>query len=229
MRKLDYIFTGCPRSGTRTIAKIITSLGLPCSHELFFGMPGINWTPEKGEIKAESSWLAVPNLERILKENPKTKIIYIIRDPIKVLNSMIADGAMDGLLGATIHNFWKIIVMPELLRAKGMDRYLLFMINWFYAAQLYKVPIYKLEDIVKDPVSWAKEIGITPKKGSKVFKGKANEHHDNKKYFTLEQFKKMNCDTALKNQFLDIYQQFYGKNGKKGKKGNNKEKQTRWS
>jgi hypothetical protein len=212
--KLNYLFTGCPRTGTQYIAKLVTSAGILCSHECYFGMPGVFWCPD-GEIRAESSWLAAPFLDKV----GDAKIIHIIRNPIKVINSMMADGALDGILGATVHNFWKMMVMPNILSFQGIDRYLYFFIEWnrMIRERGKNPPVYRLEDIVEDPRAWLKETGIYPKR--KLFTEKANQHHDDKKYFTLEDFKKMECNKELKQIFLEIYNQFYGKK---------EERQSRW-
>jgi len=95
--RLKFIIAGTGRCGTVYVAKLLTLLGIPCSHERIFTNKGLEkskndsnvsvWaglrTPSK--IVAEASYMAVPYLD-----HPSLKyatIIHLVRDPIKVIQS----------------------------------------------------------------------------------------------------------------------------------------------
>lgn len=77
------IVTGCQRSGTMTVANI---LGI--QHEIQF-TPFIDWHNLSSvflTLKSEVSWMAAPFVSELAD---KTKIIHLIRHPLKVVNSLI--------------------------------------------------------------------------------------------------------------------------------------------
>ena len=119
MKSLKYIVVGTPRGGTTYFAKFMTSVGIPCGHETIFcieseGVPyhskiekvksrhhslvslndSINkkrlkkWIDEE-KIIADSSYMSAPFLNDPIFEN--TKIIHLIRNPIKVISSLVID------------------------------------------------------------------------------------------------------------------------------------------
>lgn len=115
--KLKYLVVGTGRCGTVFMARLLTSLGIPCGHESIFNYLGlehalkifkneaipelsyastvnwvdgqkieeIDWLEDVSQIEAESSYMAVPFLS--CDELSATKIIHIVRDPIKVIHS----------------------------------------------------------------------------------------------------------------------------------------------
>lgn len=78
------LFTGCARSGTGYMAKLITEAGLVCGHEWAF-------TPFKagewGLLKAESSSLALRAVEDGLVGD--CLVIHLIRNPLEVVRSVV--------------------------------------------------------------------------------------------------------------------------------------------
>lgn len=75
------IVTGCQRSGTLTMSKI---LGIP--HEKQF-------IPEENpldipSVVSEVSWMAAP----FLKDIPTANVLHIVRHPMKVINSILGIG-----------------------------------------------------------------------------------------------------------------------------------------
>jgi hypothetical protein len=60
MRKLKYLVVGTGRSGTVYMAKLLTSLGVPCGHEAIFDYRGIEAARARlcGEISLETSWVS---------------------------------------------------------------------------------------------------------------------------------------------------------------------------
>ena len=112
MKKLKYLVTGTGRSGTVYMSRFLTSVGIMCGHESIFTPQGINeasmrlthvnniktskvsliendnWFDHNLQI-AESSYMSCPFLQHdILKD---TKIIHVIRNPLKVISSTFID------------------------------------------------------------------------------------------------------------------------------------------
>jgi hypothetical protein len=111
MVDLKYLVTGTGRCGTLFMSNLLTSVGLPCTHEAIFTPNGMEWAKKvvageepiinskisrgnclsdaiaREEIVAESSFMAAPFIEGI-----NADIIHVVRDPIKVVGSMIGDG-----------------------------------------------------------------------------------------------------------------------------------------
>jgi hypothetical protein len=109
---LKVIVTGVGRSGTTFLAKLLTSMNLPCGHESIFDYSdekiikerlldpkkrvlsivskrnGKGWI-DVSKTQAESSYLAVPYLD--WPELDNTKIIHVFRNPVKVARSFIKD------------------------------------------------------------------------------------------------------------------------------------------
>jgi hypothetical protein len=107
---LKYVITGCGRSGTVYMAKLLCSVGISCGHESIFTNKGLtearlrldgsatNSDVSGGgiqeNIEADSSYMAAPFLqEDILGE---TNVIHVVRNPIKVINSFVE----------SFHYFW---------------------------------------------------------------------------------------------------------------------------
>lgn len=115
-RHLQYLVTGTGRCGTVYLAKLLTSLGIPCGHESIFDYQGLDSAVKrlKGETRLELSFVSqceVVNykyyekpswlrLEEIVAESSymaapylshplleRTKKIHVVRDPIKVVSS----------------------------------------------------------------------------------------------------------------------------------------------
>jgi hypothetical protein len=117
MKKIKFIVVGTGRCGTVFMARFLTSISIPCSHESIFKDLGIDyarkimngeiqpslsytsttkwvdgeekkeieWLTDLSQIEAESSYMAAPFLnDDILKDS---KIIHIVRNPIRVINS----------------------------------------------------------------------------------------------------------------------------------------------
>jgi hypothetical protein len=102
-RELDYLVTGVSRSGTVYMAKLLTSLGFPCTHEAVFTPYGYRsvsktnsavsthdgpWLNKEDKIVAESSYMGAPHV-KALKCLRDTKVIHIIREPLRVVFSIL--------------------------------------------------------------------------------------------------------------------------------------------
>ena len=99
---IKYIVTGTGRCGTMFLAKYLTSAGINCGHEVIFTNNGIGVADRNLALNnyliADSSYMSAPYLNnKILKE---AKIIHLVRDPIKVINSFVVG----------YHYFWSPIL-----------------------------------------------------------------------------------------------------------------------
>lgn len=83
---MRFVIVGTGRCGTGYMSKILTKAGLPCGHEDIYTVNGIS-SFIKG-LEGDSSWLAVPHLESIDKD---TKVVHIVRNPLKVFRSWLFD------------------------------------------------------------------------------------------------------------------------------------------
>lgn len=105
---MKYIVTGTGRCGTLFMANLLTSMGFPCTHEAIFTPYGIdkakrvikkeepalssrisrgeNLSDYEIDIVADSSYMAAPFLREF-----DAKVIHVVRNPIKVVASMIGD------------------------------------------------------------------------------------------------------------------------------------------
>lgn len=88
----DFVFISTGRAGSGFLAKYMSSSGVPCSHEGFFQPDGIH---KRLFFRGDSSWLAVPFLERG-DLRIKKGIIHHVRHPMKVINSMLGIGFFRG-------------------------------------------------------------------------------------------------------------------------------------
>lgn len=117
--EIKYLVTGTGRNGTVYMARLLTSLGINCSHEAIFSFNGLdtalkvmngelplitsycssheinkNDKPiptwlDNSKVIAESSYLAAPFLDNAIFKN--TKIIHSMRNPLKVISSHVKD------------------------------------------------------------------------------------------------------------------------------------------
>jgi len=79
MVNFDFLITGCGRSGTGYMSKLLIKNGFNCGHEHHYGFG------QKATFSSESSWLATPHINNHLNSN----IIRLIRNPINVIKSWV--------------------------------------------------------------------------------------------------------------------------------------------
>lgn len=115
--KINYITVGTGRCGTVFMARLLTSIGIPCGHEGIFTNKGVEEASRiiaglsrfrlshvsrfdikarrsikrwlSGEVVAESSYMAAPYLSHPLLSD--ASIIHIVRHPLKVITSFVKD------------------------------------------------------------------------------------------------------------------------------------------
>jgi len=82
----EYLITGTGRCGSRFMAKVFASAGVPCGHEAIFSVGGLE--EAYGRVKgtpAESSWMAAPYLDDPLLKD--ATIVHLVRHPKHVIQS----------------------------------------------------------------------------------------------------------------------------------------------
>lgn len=80
MKYKKFLITGCGRSGTGFYANLMRENGYSCGHESFIDFRGIKTL----NFIAESSWLAIPYINKIPND---FFIVRTIRNPYKVIKS----------------------------------------------------------------------------------------------------------------------------------------------
>jgi hypothetical protein len=144
-----FIITGCGRSGTTYIAKLLTDLGCPCSHEEYFPtqlpkliyLPGFNrlmYTPFYRVVKlrwpnqhlGEAAWQAAGFLDLLPAD---TVVLHQVRHPLDFIRSRQKKGVVYGRLRSmftsveyypTKHDFVKLSL------EKQVDYLARFWIEW---------------------------------------------------------------------------------------------------
>ena len=109
MKEIKVLITGTGRCGTVYFANLLSSIGIPCGHEAIFTPDGLDeainrlenpslikfsectsklpkWA-ESESIVADSSYMSAPFLSQDILSN--TKIIHLVRHPIKVIRSFV--------------------------------------------------------------------------------------------------------------------------------------------
>jgi len=100
VKDFDLIISGCGRSGTKAVSEFLSAVGYSVKHEAVFN--GGNLLNRKSDFDfmnlgmqdstlGESSWMTVPFIDFFCEE---TKIIFMLRDPLKVIKSFYEFGAM---------------------------------------------------------------------------------------------------------------------------------------
>lgn len=87
------IFTGCGRSGTGWVARVLSQAGFEASHEgVFQGRPGPDEQGPLSEGTVESSWFAAP----FMQGRPLTEVavVHLVRDPRTWADSWLRTGVM---------------------------------------------------------------------------------------------------------------------------------------
>ena len=112
IESLKFVIVGTGRCGTVYLAKLLSALELPCTHEGIFSYEGLDtallklnnkskiqnseislrsgdWLKNFDSVQGDASYLAAPFLNHPALSN--TKIIHIIRHPLKVISSLVDD------------------------------------------------------------------------------------------------------------------------------------------
>ena len=129
------IVTGCGRSGTRSFSQMFSSLNKELPHEKILNHEldslGVHAIIEKAacldrDFYGESSWLAVPFINEFSKD---TKIIYLVRDPIKVAKSLYELGNMRKTSDSPSIRFAQKII-PQMATDNELHNACAYAIHW---------------------------------------------------------------------------------------------------
>lgn len=109
---MNFVVTGCGRSGTTFLAKLLSNLNVPCGHEQVF-TPRTRMTPR--EFSSDASWMAVPFLESLAPDCP---VVHLTRAPSLVAASFVRIG----FFSPDHDRYWRPAVRWNPLRQKPEGR-----------------------------------------------------------------------------------------------------------
>lgn len=142
--QLQLLVTGCPHSGTRFVADVLTASGMPCGHEAVWALDGIHTATRI----AESSWVAaaypIPPIH--------VAVAHQVRDPLAWCNSWLRTMAMPGSSGFPA---WRALEQgwPTILAQHERDPIATAMRLWIdlnQRVERYADRRYRIEDLVAD-------------------------------------------------------------------------------
>lgn len=152
---LKFIVTGCGRSGSVYMSRILNDVGIPCGHESIFNQEKENHVLQRfygympptiskcsdnhgwvdlSKLQADSSYMAVPYLN--YKDVKNVPIIHIVRNPFAVISSFVLDLEYFKLKENNTFNDgkweeWIFSHTPELnLTTDPVERACLYYISW---------------------------------------------------------------------------------------------------
>ena len=185
---LQYLIVGTGRSGTGFMSRLFTSVGLLCGHESVFGADW--WQSKRGgefesrvnkQLKAESSWMAVPYMERIKEAFEPKAMIHVVRHPSPVIRSLTAINMFVDSNKQT--EAWRDFIyhhMPQIQQYKTpLERAASFYISWNQLIEtkygtLDQDAFFRVED---DPHPLFESLGIAIE-GKRLFKNKSFNHRN---------------------------------------------------
>lgn len=213
---LKYLITGTGRCGTKFVSQLLTSAGVTCGHESIFSID----IKDQPTLLADSSWLAAPS---ILSLNKDCKIIHLVRDPIKVISSLMKIrffALPTAMVGDSRwfqqYEYTKFVYkqFPGITtQHKELDKCVSFYICWNFLIEemlktrRYATIRYKIEDVDEDPKKFLTDIGVDP--GDKeLFNNKKADvvgHHEFKYCeYTLADIK----NNTLKKSLLSLAKEY---------------------
>lgn len=234
---LKFIVTGTGRCGTVFMARFLTSIGIPCGHECIFTPFGLqeaktrlenanrrqlshcstndvltrkpipSWVNVK-EIVAESSYMSAPFLDDNILV--KSKVIHVIRNPLKVISSFVFDGNFflnnEPRNFPNVYNWEKFIFShcPEIKTFdKPVDRAAFFVYTWLELikskCQNKKTYIYNVESKIPPELFDFVEKAMT----NDYFNTKVNSWNSKNNTITWEDIAK-SIRTKLKNSYFEL-------------------------
>jgi len=174
--ELKYIITGTGRCGTVFVARLLTSVGIPCGHESIFDWRGPRWAEKRlaGEEPLQTSFVSKAkydgkewrdidewiNLNDLQAESSYMSapflgemlegvpVIHVVRNPIKVVNSFC--NYIDYFKGGEGTNSYEQLIyrhIPELKEDMPQyDRACLYYVRWNQMIEKHDAFFYKIED-----------------------------------------------------------------------------------
>lgn len=187
---LKYLITGTARSGTGFMAELFNSNGIPCTHEKVFRVANhtlpeyYNVTGRVRNKTAESSWLAAPFVEELVQLRPQLKVVQVVRDPIKVIQSFL-DLEFFSSKANTFKGPKKIIAGYTGRNHNDVDACIAYILKWY--SFMDKIPekvVVNLDDM--DYNSLSELVGIEIKPLDRVINDKSHakrKHHSREEVF----------------------------------------------
>ncbi len=103
------VVTGCPHSGTRYMAKVLAEARIPVLHETLINCSQALLRPNYFDIQAEVSWFAPGWFHKFPDD---IMILHQVRDPIEVMNSLIARCVLQP--SKSVNTYWLYEVSKSL-------------------------------------------------------------------------------------------------------------------
>lgn len=125
----SFLITGCGRSGTQYIARLLCGLGIPCGHETVFNPTNlasgrIDWPPA---YTGESSWLAAPFVN-VLPDS--LTFFHQVRHPLAVVRSFLRIGFFSHAKPFSNYSDWAIAQVPQLGIGDEVERCFRYWLYW---------------------------------------------------------------------------------------------------
>lgn len=222
MKQLKYVATGTGRSGSVFVAKLLTSVGVPCGHEAVFNRFGLDraryllsnpceirtslvsgdsWLPP-GEIEADSSYMAAPYLGSDLLMG--AGVIHAVRHPIRVISSFVnALGYFRGPKYGTHYEKFIYTIIPDLYgEMTQAERACVFYVRWNEMIERAGGFRFRVED---NSAALLDFLGVVPSKPDLMFKDrKANTMNNKKPLIRLRDIP----EGGVKNRFLAMGERY---------------------
>jgi len=147
-----FLVTGCGRSGTTFVARLLSALGIPCGHEAVFDVgplaAGEAFWP--ADVPGEASWLGAPYM---LDLPPGSVVLHQVREPLAVVRSLMRMRFFHRPSSDPAYAAFAVEHFPALAQGEPLERCIAYWVGWNrLAEQASAVPglryvRYRLEDM----------------------------------------------------------------------------------
>lgn len=142
-RNPSFVILSTGRAGSTYSAHLLKQAGLNCAHEMFFTPNGFF---RSLRYDGDSSWLAVPYLEK--SQQKSQKVVHQVRNPLDVVSSYQGIGFFDPKNKSPFANFvrehFEVTGDPLLDSVR-------FWVEWNLRAERLSEKTYLFEDLLVDP------------------------------------------------------------------------------
>lgn len=148
---MPLIVTGCPRSGTTTMAHVLGIL-----HETQFSVPKAARNAQRTEmlLRSECAWPAAPFVNLLLSQG--ARIVHLVRNPLHTIASMIERGMFsreEHVSDVFIRQYAKV---PD--EGTQLRQLCKVWLAWNRMLSNWKLPRIRIEDVANAPL---KHVGGT--------------------------------------------------------------------
>lgn len=170
-----FIITGTGRCGTTYCKAILQICGINTGHQQVFNWDSVktgewDWTSDYGitdNLDGDSSFMAVPLLEKVKEKEPDTTIITINRPLVNVLNSWQMRGVfVDGW--ETFYPEWA--EQLDILTPDGVERSIEWLERWNEKANLFSDYVLSIDNLTRNPHLLFQAIGKMDKYDASLVK-----------------------------------------------------------